>query len=111
MRETDLQEGEIIVSANPVRYHDIAYFDDYIVVTQHRTRRRIYNGFYFEDTGSHIYLSTFVSGIFQCKRKERKFIVNTITKEWRDYTLTLVKHHHPEKKEPIPNNIINTLEK
>jgi len=92
-----LQENEIVVSANAVKYHDIGYHDNYIVVTQNRTRRRIYNGWYFEDTGSHVYISTFYSHLFQHKRKTRQFIVNTISKEWKEFQSVIVEKHIPER--------------
>lgn len=90
-----LQENEIVVSANAVKYHDIECHDNFVVVTQNHTRRRIYNGWHFEDTGSHIYISTFYAHIFQHKRKTRQFIVNTVTKEWRCYQSTIVEKHIP----------------
>ena len=69
MRGYDLHENEIIVQANPVKYHGIEYHDTYVTITQNRNRRRIYNGWHFEDTGSYIYISTYMSHIFQHKRK------------------------------------------
>ncbi len=96
-----LNDNEIVVSANAVKYHSIEYQDNYIVVTQNRTRRRIYDGWYFDDTGSHIYISTYYSHLFQCKRKIRQFIVNKVTKEWREYQSVIVERHRPEKLEPV----------
>lgn len=96
-----LQENEIIVQANAVKYRDIEYHDIFIVVTQNHTRRRIYNGWFFEDTGTHIYISIYYSHIFQHKNKTRQFIVNTITKEWRDYQSVIIERHTPDKIEPI----------
>jgi hypothetical protein len=104
-----LGENEIVVTAYPVKYHGIDYHDDYIVVTQNRTRRRVYNGWYFEDTGAHIYLSDYVAGIFQHKRTQRKFIFNTETKEFRDYKKVVVEKFRPEKVEALKENIINEL--
>lgn len=92
-----LLENEIVVSACAVKYHDIECNENYIVVTQNRTRRRIYNGWHFEDTGAHIYISTFCCHVFQHKRKTRQFIVNTVTKEWRCYQSTFVEKHVPSK--------------
>ena len=106
-----LNSDEIIVTANAVKYHDIEYNDDYIVVTQNRTRRRIYNGYYFEDTGTHIYISSGLAHIFQAKSKQRSFIVNTETKGWREFETTIVKKHYAEKKERVENNIIKELVK
>lgn len=104
-----LQENEIIITANAVKYHDIEYHDNYIVVTQNRTRRRVYNGYYFEDTGTHIYISSGLAHIFQAKSKQRSFIVNTETKEWREFETTIVEKHYAKKVKPIKNNIINEL--
>ena len=105
----DLAENEIVCTAHPVKYHDIEYHDDYIVVTQNRTRRRVKNGYYFEDTGTHIYLSVYVAGMFQHKYRERKFIMNTETKEFRDYKTVIIEKHKPNAVKPLENNIINEL--
>lgn len=91
-----LNENELIVQAHAVKYHELEYDEKFVTITQNRTRRRIYNGWYFEDTGTHIYISTYYSGIFQHKAKMRNFIVNKVTKEWRELT-TIVEHHKPEK--------------
>ena len=99
-----LKENEIVVQAQAVKYHDIDYQEGYVVITQNRTRRRIYNGFYFDDTGNHIYVSTYCVGIFQHKTKIRNFIVNTVTKEWREFQHILIVEHKPEKKEPVENS-------
>jgi hypothetical protein len=110
----ELQPNEIIVSANAVKYHSIDYDDDdrFVTITQNRTRRRVYAGYYFDDSGTHIYVSTFCSHIFQHKRKERKFIVDTVTKKWRDFQAVIVEKHKPEKIEPLTNNkILIELEK
>jgi len=101
MQRDFLQENEIIVQANAVKYHNVECHDNFIVVTQNHTRRRVYDGWYFEDTGTHIYVSTYCSGIFQHKKKMRQFIVNTVTKEWRDFQAVIVERHKPEKKEPV----------
>lgn len=106
-----LNENEILVKAQAVKYHDIEYHDNFIVITQYRTRRRVYNGYYFEDTGIHIYVSSCCADIFQHKTKIRKFIVNTITKEWRAFESVIVEFHTPIKKNPINNNIHNELVK
>lgn len=106
-----LEENEIVVSANAVKYHGLEYHEKYVTITQNRTRRRVYNGYYFEDTGTHIYVSTFCSNIFQHKRKERKFIVNTVTKEWRDFVYKVVEVHVPERINPVENNTIPELKK
>lgn len=104
-----LKLNEIVVTSYPVKYHDIDYHEDYIVVTQNRTRRRVYNGWYFEDTGAHIYLSDYVAGIFQHKRTQRKFILNTETKEFRDYKKVVVEKFRPEKVDPKQTNEIDEL--
>lgn len=96
-----VNENEIPASANPVKYHGVDYHEDYITVEQHRTRRRIPNGYWFEDTGTHIYISVFYSHIFQHKRKIKKFIVNTVTKEWRDFETITITKHIPKNIEPI----------
>ena len=79
-----LEENEILAPAHKVKYHDIEYSDNYAVVTQNRTKRRIPNGYYFEDTGLHIYISPFYSHLFQHKQNIRHFILNRFTKEWRN---------------------------
>lgn len=109
--DLDLNDNEIVAQAHAVKYHDIDYQDAYVVITQNRTRRRVYNGYHFEDTGSHIYVSTYCSDMFQHKYKVRNFIVNTVTKEWREFKHILVTEHKPEKKEPVNNNRIKDLEK
>lgn len=109
MYELGLQENELVVQAHAVKYHDIEYTENYVVITQNRTRRRIYNGWYFEDTGSNIYVSTYYSHIFQHKCKIRNFIVNTVTKEWREFKHILITEHKPEKIEPLENNRIDEL--
>lgn len=101
MQQDFLQENEIIVQANAVKYHNVECHDNFIVVTQNHTRRRIYNGWFFEDTGTHIYISTYYSHIFQHKNKTRQFVVNTITKEWHDFQSVIIERHKPEKKEPV----------
>lgn len=106
-----LQENETITQAQPVKYQDIEYCDNYVVITQNRTRRRVYNGFHFEDTGTHIYISTYYADIFQHKNKIRRFIVNTVTKEWRDYQAIVIEKHKPEIKDPKENNFIKELVK
>ena len=106
-----LSDNEIVAQAHAVKYHDIEYQDSYVVITQNRIRRRVYNGYYFEDTGSHIYVSTYRSDMFQHKYKVRNFIVNTVTKEWMEFKHILVTEHKPEKKDPVENNQIKELEK
>jgi len=98
-----LKDNEIVVSAQAVKYHDIEYLEKYIIITQNRIRRRVYNGYYFEDTGSHIYVSNYYSAMFQHKNKSRQFIVNTVTKEWREFQSIIILKHKPVKKEPVNN--------
>lgn len=102
---------KLVATTHPVKYHNIEYHDEYIVVTQNKTRRRVYNGWYFEDTGSHIYISERCSGMFQHKFKIRKFWLDTETKEWRDYVDYTIEKHTPEKLNPLENNTIKRLKK
>lgn len=101
---------KITISAYAVRYHTIEYYDKFIVVHQHRTRRRIPNGYYFEDTGIHIYISGFYNYLFQSTKRTKLFVVNTETKEWEPFQ-TIIEEHTPEKKEPLKNNYIKELKK
>ena len=104
-----LKENEIVVSAHALLYRDIENTDKQVVISKNNTRRRVYNGYYFEDTGCHIYVSTYCSHIFQHKNKMRSFIVNKETKEWRDYQTTFAEHHKPDKENPVENNEVITL--
>lgn len=104
-----LQENEIVCSAHPVKYHGLDHEDGYITLEQHRTRRRIPDGYHFEDTGTHIYVSPYYSHLFQHKLKVRKFILNKETKEWRDYSEVIIERHIPEKHEPVKDNVIKEL--
>jgi hypothetical protein len=106
-----INENEIVAQAHAVKYHYIEYCENFVVITQNRTRRRVYKGYYFEDTGVHIYVSTSCSGMFQHKFKVRNFIVNTFTKEWREFNQTLIIKHKPEKRTPVENNEIHGLVK
>lgn len=101
----------LLCNAYPVRYHDIEYFDNYIVVTQNRTRRRVYKGYFFEDTGTHIYISDACANMFQHKNKKRLFMLNTDTKEWCDWRSVEIQKHYPEKRQPLDNNLIGELKK
>lgn len=116
IRETSgvlLSENEIVVSAVPVRYHDLKCLDRCVVITQNRTKRRVPDGYHFEDTGTYIYLSYFYSGSFSCKSKERKFIVNTKTKEWRPYPKVecIISMYIPEVVSPVESNEIESLKR
>lgn len=108
-----LFEDEIVVSAVAVKYHDLKHFDRCVVITQNRTKRRVPDGYHFEDTGVYIYLSYFYSGVFSCKSKERKFIVNTKTKEWRPYPKVecITSMHTPEIVSPVESNEIESLKR
>jgi hypothetical protein len=111
LKDQSSNPNEIVAHAHAVKYHELEYHDDFVVITQNRTRRRVYNGYHFEDTGVHIFVSTFVSHIFQHKAKTRSFLVNTITKEWKDYQSVIIEKHKPEKISPIENNLIKELQK
>ena len=93
----DLSDNEVLAYAYAVKYDGIDYTDKGIILSQHRTRRRVPNGYYFKDTGRYIYISTFYSEYFQHKKKLVRFIVNTVTKEWKPYEITIVKKHEPMK--------------
>jgi hypothetical protein len=67
------------------------------------------DGYYFDDNGVYIYISTFYSHIFQHKAKVRYFVLNKETKEWRDWQTVIVERHRPEKLEPVEQNIIEEL--
>lgn len=111
MTEFHLQDSEIVVEAYPVKYHLIEYYDKYVVIQQHRTRRRVYKGYFFDDTGTHIFVSSFCAGMFQHKKKSRQYIVDTNTKEWREFQAVIVEKHIPEKMEVVENNEIIELKK
>lgn len=108
---TVLEENEIVVTAQRVKYHGIEYHDGYVTIVQNRTRRRVPNGYYFEDSGIEIYVSTFFSHIFQHQKKLRRFVVNTVTKEWRDFVGVSVTQHKPEKIDAVENNEKEQLKK
>lgn len=108
---TELQVNEILCSAYAVKYHGIDYAEGHIVVEQNRTRRRIPDGYYFEDTGTHIYIAGYYADIFQHKARSRKFVVNTVTKEWRVWETVKVTRHRPKKEIPIDSNEISELKK
>jgi len=108
---TELRENEIVVTAQRVKYRCVEYHDGFVTIEQNRTRRRVPKGYYFEDSGAEIYVSTFYSHIFQHQAKLRRFIVNKVTKEWRDFIGVSVEHFTPEKREPKDNNEIDELKK
>lgn len=104
-----LRENEIVVNAQRVKYHGIEYHDRYVTIHQNRTRRRVPKGYFFEDNGEEIYVSTFYSDIFQHQMKVRRFIVNKVTKEWRDFIGVMVEHYRPDRMMPKVNNEIEEL--
>jgi len=99
----EINIDEIIVIGFPVKYHGIEYHDDYVVITQNRTRRRVPKGYYFEDTGVNIYVSPYYAHIFQHKKTKRNFILNKETKNWRNYE-PIVTIHVPDVR---PSDSIN----
>lgn len=104
-----LKDNEIIVNAQRVKYRCVEYHDNYVTIEQNRTRRRVPKGYYFEDNGVEIYVSTSYSHIFQHQAKLRRFIVNKVTKDWRDFIGVAIEHYTPEKMEPRDNNEIDEL--
>lgn len=104
-----LKDNEIVVNAQRVKYHGIEYTDKYVTIHQNRTRRRVPKGYFFEDNGVEIYVSTFYSDIFQHQKKIRRFIVNKVTKEWRDFIGVAIEHYKPDKMAPIESNEIEEL--
>ena len=105
----NLQPGEILCQAQRVKYRRIEYHDGYVTIEQNRTRRRVPDGYHFDDNGVYIYVSTFYSHIFQHKAKVRYFVLNKETKEWRDWQTVIIERHTPEKLEPKASNIIEEL--
>ena len=105
----ELGENEIVVTSQRVKYHAIEYHDSYVTIEQNRTRRRVPKGYYFEDNGVEIYVSTFFSDIFQHQKKLRRFIVDMVTKEWRDFIGVAIEHYKPDKMAPIESNEIEEL--
>ena len=109
--ESDLLENEILCTAQRVKYHRIEYHDGYVTIEQNKTRRRVPDGYHFDDNGQYIYVSTFYSGMFQHKAKVRYFVLNKETKEWRYWQTVIVERHRPEKIKPIEQNEINELKR
>ena len=108
---TELKPNEIVVTAQRVKFHGIEYHDGYVTIEQNRTRRRVPNVEHCENNVIEIYVSTFFSHIFQHQKKPRKFVVNTVTKEWRDFVGVSVALHKPEKMDAIENNEKEQLKK
>lgn len=75
-----LRENEILATAQRVKYRRVEYNEGYVTIEQNRTRRRVPDGYHFEDNGVEIYVSTFYSHIFQHQAKIRRFIVNKVTR-------------------------------
>jgi hypothetical protein len=109
--ESDLLENEILCTAHRVKYHRIEYHEGYVTIEQNRTRRRVPVGYYFEDDGQYIAVSTFYSHIFQHKATIRHFVLNKETKEWRPYQTVIVERHRAKKIEPVSSNEIAELRK
>ena len=107
--ESHLLENEILCQAQRVKYHRIEYHEGYVTIEQNRTRRRVPDGYYFEDDGQYICVSTFYSHIFQHKAAIHKFALNKETKEWRKWTDVIVEKFKPEKRTPLDSNIIEEL--
>jgi hypothetical protein len=102
-------QNEIIVTAFPVKYHDIDYGKGFVTIVQNRTRRRVPDGYYFEDTGLHIYVSPYYAHLFSHKKKKKSFLLNPQTKEWRHFTAFNIERHIPERKKPQLPEINETL--
>ena len=109
--ESHLSENEILCPAQRVKYHRIEYHDGYVTIEQNRTRRRVPDGYYFEDDGQYICVSTFYSHIFQHKAAIHWFVLNKETREWRNWQTVIVERHRPEKIEPVEQNEINELKR
>lgn len=107
--ESHLLENEILCQAQRVKYHRIEYHDGYVTIEQNRTRRRVPDGYHFEDDGQYICVSTFYSHIFQHKAKVCYFVLNKETKEWRDWQTVIIERNQPEKLDPVESNIIEEL--
>ena len=106
-----LQPGEILCPSQRVKYHRIEYHDGYVTIEQNRTRRRVPDGYHFEDDGQYIAVSTFYSHIFQHKAKVRYFVLNKETKEWRDWQTLIIERHTPEPVAALDTHIIQELKR
>lgn len=107
----DLKPNEILCPAHRVKYSHIEYSENFVTITQNRTRRRVYKGYYFDDDGEYIYISTFYSCNFQHKATIKHFVLNKDTKEWRDWQTIVIEHHKPQQKAQKEGNIIDELKK
>lgn len=101
--------SELIVKAYPVKYHSIEYYEKFVVITQNRTRRRVYKGYFFDDNGEYIYISEICAGMFQHKKKSKIYSVDEETKEWKEYVTITATKHKPEKINPVESNEITIL--
>ena len=88
--------GKLLVLAYPVKYHSIEYRHEFVVVRQNKTKKRIYKGWYFEDNGCELYISTAKCAGFQHSPKIKKFLLDTATKGWEIAENIEVKVHVPE---------------
>lgn len=109
MDEEQLKKDEIVVTAQRVKYRCVEYHEGYVTIEQNFTRRRVPKGYYFEDNGVEIYVSTLYSDIFQHQKKMRRFVVNKVTKEWREFVGVLVENFRPDKIDPVASNVIEEL--
>ena len=109
--EEFIKECEILCTAHRVKYHRIEYHDGYVTIEQNRVRRRVPDGYHFEDDGQYICISTFYSHIFQHKSGIHRFVLNRETKEWREWQTVTIERYTPEKIEVKESNIINELKK
>lgn len=107
----ELKENEIVCPSQRVKYNRVEYGDGFVIIEQNRTRRRVPAGYYFDDDGQYIYVSTFYSHIFQHKEKVKRFVLNKETKEWREWQDVIVEKHWPEQMNPIEKNEIEILKK
>jgi len=106
--EEVLQGNEIVVMAYPVKYISVERGNGFITVAQNGTRRRVYDGWHFDDDGRRVWVSASAC-CFQHGRKGRRFIVDTVTKRWRELETVTVERHRPESIAPVGDNIINEL--
>lgn len=104
-------DGKILCRAYPVKYRIVEYSERYVTIEQNRTRRRIPVGYFFEDTGTHIYVSSFYADIFQHKEKSKMYLLDRKTKEWEEVHTVMTETHRPGKIEPRENNIVEDLRK
>lgn len=104
-----VEDNRIICRAYPVKYRRIEYGENYVTIEQNRTRRRVPKGYYFEDTGAHIYVSSFYADIFQHKSSHRLFYLDKETKEWEALNPVEITTHRPTKHDAVESNIVEEL--